>query len=274
MSVVLREKSIDKDRISFYLDIYHNKKRSYEFLNIHIPTKRLSIEDKEKKEIAEKIRSQREYELLVQENGLTDKRKSKANVIVFLNELIEEGKNATSYSRVLSRLEAFSEEKSPVTFNDLDYDYLMSFQKWLQSYMKNNSVAYIMNAFKTAMNRAIEQKIIKHNPLNEIPKSQRLRNKSTQRTHLEIHELQKLATTKTKGIHPQVKQGYLLSAFCGMRWSDIYQLCWANISTKKIVKREIWTINFHPESKLWRPGRIWSGWLFHWHKRVYSMRRN
>jgi hypothetical protein len=50
MSVVLREKSIDKNKVSLYLDIYHNKKRSYEFLNIHIHSKRLSNEDKEKKE--------------------------------------------------------------------------------------------------------------------------------------------------------------------------------------------------------------------------------
>ncbi len=246
MSVVLREKPIDQKRVSLYLDIYHNKKRSYEFLNIHIPNKRLSTEDKEKKEVAEKIRSQREYELLVQENGLVDKKKSQADVIVFLEKLSKDGKNSTSYLRVLSRLKEYCEEES-LTFNDLNYDWLMSFQKWLQSYLKHNSVAYIMNAFKTAMSRSIEQKIIKHNPLNEIPKSQRLRNKATKRTHIELKELQILVNTTTKNVHPQVKQAYLLSAFCGMRWSDIFPLKWTDISTKQIGSKETWVINFQQE---------------------------
>ena len=64
------------------MDIYH-KKSSYEFLNNHIRNKRLSAEDKEKKEVADKIHSQREYELLVQENGLVNKKKSQVNVMVF-----------------------------------------------------------------------------------------------------------------------------------------------------------------------------------------------
>lgn len=250
MSVVLREKSIDQKRVSLYLDIYHNRKRSYEFLNIHIRNKRLSVEDKEKKEVAEKIRSQREYELLVQENGLVDKKKSQADVMVFLEKLSKDGKNATSYLRVLSRIKEYCEDKSPITFNDLNYDWLMAFQKWLLSYMKHNSVAYVMNAFKTAMSRAIEEKIIKHNPLNEIPKSQRLRNKPTKRTHIELKELQLLVNTKTKKIHPQVKQAYLLSAFCGMRWSDIFPLRWADISTKQVGSngsKETWVINFQQE---------------------------
>ena len=215
MSVVLREKEIDGNMVSLYLDIYHNNKRSYEFLKIHIPNKRLSSEDREKKEVAEKIRSQREYELLVQENGLLDKKKSQASVTTFLKELGKEGKNSTSYLRVLSRLEEYCEDKSPLTFNDLSYDWLMSFQKWLQSYMKHNSAAYIMNAFKTAMSRAIEQKIIKHNPLNEIPKSQRLRNKATKRVHIEIHELEKLAKTKTKKSIHRLSRGIYCQLFAG-----------------------------------------------------------
>lgn len=47
MSVKLREKQMKNGQISFYLDIYNNKSRWYEFLNIHIPKSRLDDNDKE-----------------------------------------------------------------------------------------------------------------------------------------------------------------------------------------------------------------------------------
>jgi integrase len=247
MSVVLREKSIDKNKVSLYLDIYHNKKRSYEFLNIHIHSKRLSNEDKEKKEIAEKIRSQREYELLVKENGLTDKKKSQAGVTVYLDRLSKEGVNSEGYLRVMSRIKDYCNDKHPITFNDLTVEWLLAFQKWMLGYMMHNSAVSMMSALKTALNRAVEEKIIRINPMNDIPKSQRIRNKQTKRTHLEIEELEKLAKAETKNIHPQVKQGYLFSAFCGMRWSDISPLKWADISIKQVNGKETWVINFQQE---------------------------
>jgi len=39
MGVKFREKQLSNGQISFYLDIYHNKARWYEFLDIKIQTK-------------------------------------------------------------------------------------------------------------------------------------------------------------------------------------------------------------------------------------------
>lgn len=49
MGVKLREKQLSSGQISFYLDIYHNKIRWYEFLEIHIHKNRANHYDKEKK---------------------------------------------------------------------------------------------------------------------------------------------------------------------------------------------------------------------------------
>jgi len=49
MSVKLREKQLKNGQISFYLDIYHNKKRWYEFLEIHIQKNKPCPDDKDKK---------------------------------------------------------------------------------------------------------------------------------------------------------------------------------------------------------------------------------
>jgi hypothetical protein len=49
MGVQLREKKMSNGQISYYLDIYHEKKRWYEFLDIHITKNRSTEEGKEKK---------------------------------------------------------------------------------------------------------------------------------------------------------------------------------------------------------------------------------
>ncbi|MBK6525986.1 MAG: hypothetical protein IPG07_10830 [Crocinitomicaceae bacterium] len=48
MGIHLREKKLGNGQVSLYLDIYHNKHRWYEFLDIHISKSKLSAEDKEK----------------------------------------------------------------------------------------------------------------------------------------------------------------------------------------------------------------------------------
>jgi hypothetical protein len=65
MGVKLREKQLKSGQISFYLDIYHNKARWYEFLEIHINKNRPSPDDKEKKRLAQEIRTKREHELMI-----------------------------------------------------------------------------------------------------------------------------------------------------------------------------------------------------------------
>ena len=70
MGVYLREKKLGSGKISYYLDIYHNKTRWYEFLKITVNKTHPSPNDKEKKRLAQEIRSKRENELIVQGNGL------------------------------------------------------------------------------------------------------------------------------------------------------------------------------------------------------------
>lgn len=58
--------------------------RWYEFLNIHINRKKPSEEDKEKKRLAAEIRSRREHDLIVEDNGLIDKKRKLADFKEFL----------------------------------------------------------------------------------------------------------------------------------------------------------------------------------------------
>ncbi len=51
MAVKLKEKKLHDGQVSLYLDIYHNQKRCYELLNIHINRKKPAKEDSEKKSL-------------------------------------------------------------------------------------------------------------------------------------------------------------------------------------------------------------------------------
>ncbi len=88
MGVKLREKKMADGKISYYLDIYHSKKRWYEFLNIHINKTRPNEDDKEKKRLAQEIKIKRENELIVQDNGLVDKSKRKADFVEWFDNYI------------------------------------------------------------------------------------------------------------------------------------------------------------------------------------------
>ena len=55
MGVQLREKQLSNGQVSLYLDIYHNKSRWYEFLDIKVQKNRPSQNDQEKKRLAQEI---------------------------------------------------------------------------------------------------------------------------------------------------------------------------------------------------------------------------
>ena len=57
MGIHLREKKMANGQVSFYLDIYHNKNRWYEFLDIHVNKSRPTAEDKDKRKLAQEIRA-------------------------------------------------------------------------------------------------------------------------------------------------------------------------------------------------------------------------
>ena len=112
MAVKLREKILTNGQVSLYLDIYHNKKRWYEFLNIYVNRKKPTDEDKEKKRLAGEIRAKREHELIVEDNGLIDKRRKMADFISFFESYIGAKTHNCKRSATLYQLREFIGKKS------------------------------------------------------------------------------------------------------------------------------------------------------------------
>ena len=245
MGVKLREKQLSNGQISFYLDIYHNKARWYEFLDIKIQKNRPSAEDKEKRKLAQEIKTKREHELIVEDNGLQDRKKKMACFIRFFKDYTVEGKRNGMYYSVHKNLQNYM-GKEPLSFIRVTPEWLKAFERHLLKKISNNSVVRYMEAISCALNEAVRRKIIHRNPWRDIPSTHKLRMQDIFRKTYTIEELQLLASTPVN-IDKQIKQAYFFSCFSGLRWSDVNPLRWDEIIVKEIQGKKEYYLYFEQE---------------------------
>jgi integrase len=245
MAVELREKQLTNGRVSFYLDVYHNQKRWYEFLGIRVNKKKVTEEDREKRRLAQEIRAKREHELIVQDNGLLDKRRKQGDFVVFFEQYIE-SKQFNSHRRsTLMWLKEFTCHKS-LPIARVTTDWMKSFEKFLLARVSvNTTLNYLIN-INGALNELVRLQVISKNPWHDVPPHERLKKKDVMRTAWTLEQLQLLADTSCD-IEPQIKQAYFFACFTGLRWSDVNQLCWSNIIKKNVNNKEEWFIYFEQQ---------------------------
>ncbi|HEY8933886.1 MAG TPA: site-specific integrase [Cyclobacteriaceae bacterium] len=225
--IALREKKIAGGKVSLYLDIYYNQERRYEFLNIHVRTERPLAEDKNKRQLAEEIRIQREHELIVENHNLLDKQKQQADFIAFFDAYIESKTANHNLSTTLCHLNRFvGKQRLPII--QVTTQWLKDFEAFLlKSVSVNSALTYLKN-INGALNYLVSKRIIARNPWHAIPSYERLKKRDTKRTAWTIDELQILASTSCR-IKEQIKQAYFFACFTGLRWSDVNNLQWSNI---------------------------------------------
>lgn len=246
MGVQLREKKMKDGQISFYLDIYHNKRRWYEFLDIHISRTKPTETDREKKRMAVEIRAKRENELIVNENGLTDKSKRKADFVVWFEQYMQERNlHYTHNYSTLAHLKKY-QGGHPLPFHTITVDWLKTYTKYLLTKVSNNTTMdYLKNMF-TAFEDAVRVGIILQNPLRLIPRHEKLKRKKAHRRPFTLEELQLLIDTPCKMPY-QFRQAFIFDCFCGLRWSDLNALKWSEIIEKRIDGQEEWFMSFEQE---------------------------
>ena len=245
MGVKLREKKLKDGSISLYLDIAHKRERKYEFLHIRISNKRKDIKDnQEKRKLAERIRSQREYELIIKESGLSDHKKRLADFIVFFDNVIHnEKKSHRMWVSSLKHVQRYIGDNTRLPFIEITEQWILDYQKHLLSLVSINSAFNYLNTFNIALNIAVTQKIIRENPFKSIPKHQKLKRQEVERTFLTIEELNKMASVETK-VHIQTKQAFFFACFTGLRWSDANPITWDDIDNTGEGKKESYVLRF------------------------------
>lgn len=246
MAVKLRKKA-GKGKESYYLDIYHNGKRSYEFLKIYTINKpKNPIErqlNKDNKELAENIRAKREIEINSEQYNFNPKFKKKTNFFVFASHIAEKHKGRNSYYYYKATVNHFKNFLGTdfITIGSIDSPTISNFKEYLYNdagLSKSTPHSYFAR-FKTIFKEAIKEGIILKNPA-DIVKNESLQ--ATEKVFLTIPEIQQLASTPCK--NNEVKKAFLFACNTGLRHIDVYNLTWNQIKKIEVNSK----VNFYVET--------------------------
>jgi integrase len=231
MGVTLRQRKGRAGKVSLYLDIYDKGKRWNEYLDIHIAdTKKLGKDDKDKLALAESIRTQREYAMIVDKKGegIPNKKAQEGDFVEYYMS-IHRTKKSRQWDGAVKALADFT-KGLPVTFPEVNAKWLLEFQKFLLGRMANNTAFYYMWTLSYSLSQAEREDVIPKNPFKTIRKEDRLRLRKSLPKYLTLDELRLLANAETK-VNPEVRAAFFFSCFSGLRWSDLCRLKWSQVKS-------------------------------------------
>lgn len=240
MSVTLRYRKVQDKGYSVYLDIYHQRKRTYEYLNLYTSqdyskAKRIKEDDKDKKDFAEKVRLKTELAIKNSEYGFMPTSKRKADFIKYFS-LLCERKKSSNYNSTLLKLKKFS--GGSLLFSELNEQKIKEFIAFLQKEsLSQTTVHHYYKILSVSLNEAVREKFLTANPTMYIPRHEKPKKQESKREYLTMEEIRKLNDTPFPS-NPQIKTAFLFGCFCGLRISDIKRLTWAEIHDGKIEYRQ------------------------------------
>ena len=240
MSVTLRYRKVQDKGYSLYLDIYHQRKRSYEYLNVYTSqdysvAKRIKEADKDKQEFAEKVRLKTELAIKNGEYGFASTSKRKADFIKYFAVLCAR-KNSNNYNSTLEKLKEFS--GGTLLFSELSEQKVMEFIAFLQKQgLSQTTVHHYYRMFSASLNEAVREKFLANNPAMYIPRHEKPQKQESKREYLTMEEIIKLNDTPFEG-NQQIKTAFLFGCFCGLRISDLKKLTWDEIHDGKIEYKQ------------------------------------
>lgn len=240
--VKLREKKLANGSTSLYLDIYHDGKRTYEYLKMYIVPE--TDENAKKQNAATwkaafKIKSDRIIEMTNGQAGIKEEKEEPKILLLdwmetYMNNQAKRGKKDAYQIRTAIRiLKEYAGDK--VTLDEIDKPFCQGYIDYLMTEYKaktggrlaNNTAHNYYRAFNGALNAAIRDELIKVNPFTRIGSADKIKKPESKREYMTIDEIRKLIDTPIK--QQAVKAAYLFSCFCGLRISDIQGLKWENV---------------------------------------------
>ena len=248
--VRLRFKELANGNQSIYLDIYHDGRRSYEFLKLYlVPEKGANAsiaksQNEETMKSANAIKSHRIIELANSDAGIKKSNSRSKMLLVDWLEYCCKQKQKTESSLAASRnihslivhIVRYNAGKV-VMMKDVDRDYCKGFIDYLKTarvkkdqQMAKSSAALYFRIFVSILNIAVKADVIDSNPTSKISKDEKIKTPDSTREYLSVDEVKRLMETPC--IYESIKQSYLFCCFCGLRISDVRTLRWGDIDTE------------------------------------------
>ncbi|KAB7529016.1 tyrosine-type recombinase/integrase [Flagellimonas olearia] len=234
MSVQLRSRTLKSGEKSLYLDIHHNGERWREFLKIKLSPKDQS--KIEKKRVAERIRANRELELLSDETGHVPQHLKKLNFFVFAENYIKNYKNK-DVRIITSSIEKFklAVNNPRLTISSINPKIMSSFKDYLihDAGLTGETAHNYFTRFKKILKAAKIEGYLKEMPTVDIRFSNPNKDDTLKKQVLDMDELQKLANTRCG--NNEIKRAFLFACYTSLGLAEIRKLKWKNINKGRLI---------------------------------------
>lgn len=208
----------------FYLKICANGKQRFEALHFSLPADRQG--QREAWALAETIRRKRELQLAAGHYQLLDPVGSKMSLIAYAESVAKEFDKKMHLPKSLRYLRAFAGD---IALIDVDERFADGYRNFLnkQSTLGGKTAGHYLSAFKMLLARAERERLIERNPAKGLKP---IRAPEHEKRYLTIDEIQRLFNTPVEGeLANEVRRGFLVACFTGLRLGDIRSLKWGDV---------------------------------------------
>jgi integrase len=239
MKVEVRERKINKGKVSLYLDIYHEGEREYKFLKLYpLVTPRTKEERLANSEIwrkANALRIKTENDLINQHEIRLGLKKSDIYFLDYFQEQVAKKKkspgnygNWDSAYKILRKYYSNKKVKLvDITAKDLEdiKNYFLNiYTTKSELHLSQNAAVSYFNKVKASLHIAFDERLISDKIWLNIKS---IATQETRREYLTEEELIKIINTECE--FELLKKAFLFSVYTGLRWSDVNKLLWKDI---------------------------------------------
>lgn len=233
MGVHLRERKNQDGSTTLYMDIYHNGRRYYEFLDhlkLKLPKNPIEREEnRTKKDTAKQIATKKSLELQSREHDIVPRFMNKADFPSYYLSYIDKytNKDKKVIRSSLFKFNEFLKESNikHLPISEVTEGLVEGFKKHLIANLNGESPANYFKKFKMVLKQATKEKLFYIDP------SAGIKIKANQTTiEKEILTMEEIAKLRQTPITSQkVANGFIFCCFTGLRWVDLINLKWENI---------------------------------------------
>ena len=266
MTITLRQKDLENDNKSLYLDIYENGKRKFEFLSLYLLPEindEIKARNQETLKRAQEIRAERilhpetipekGHLMVVQEIPDDDS----PEVLDWIQTYIDWANDNTEFTKSVVNQTSYLQERMKeflkakrrphITLRKFDKEWFKSFFSWLkndyvpQKYVRmearplnENSLHNLQQRIVAVFNKAVKTGKLNANPFYQLEKEDYFaKPKETHKQFLTPEELKTfMASEETNGVR-ETQLAFGFACLTGLRISDIKALRWSNIMKNK-----------------------------------------
>ena len=286
MKITLRQKTLENNNQSLYLDIYENGKRKFEFLSLYLLPEidaKTKARNQETLEQAQQIRAERilhpetipqvGHTQVVPEVGDDNSPK----VLDWFDTCIEWMEGCSDFAKSTIRRHRYTQElvrefltgnkRLDITLAQFDKHWFKAFLRWVKKdyvptkYVRikakpltPGSLRNIQQGMVAIFNRAVKNGKLKANPFYQLPKNDIFpKPKMTHKQFLTPEELKTfMASEETSPGVADAQRAFGFACLTGLRISDIKALKWSDIRKDKdscwltIVQKKTKAVNTVP----------------------------